>query len=81
MSNSVDPDETGHYEPSHLDLCCLQKPIIIPCGSETWFVVVHRITRRHTDRQTRANTEDPDQTQKNIECSQDVLNLPFNQQF
>ena len=31
MSNSVDPDET---EPSHLDLCCLQKPIIIACGSE-----------------------------------------------
>ena len=29
-SNSVDPD----YEPSHLDLCCLQKPIIIACGSE-----------------------------------------------
>ena len=22
-------------EPSHLDLCCLQKPIIITCGSET----------------------------------------------
>ena len=21
-------------EPSHLDLCCLQKPIIITCGSE-----------------------------------------------
>ena len=21
-------------EPSHLDLCCLQKPIIIACGSE-----------------------------------------------
>ena len=34
MSNSVDPDETAHYEPSHLDLCCLQKPIIITCGSE-----------------------------------------------
>ena len=32
MSNSVDPDETAH---SHLDiLCCLQKPIIIACGSE-----------------------------------------------
>ena len=31
MSNSVDPDET---EPSHLDLCCLQKSIIIACGSE-----------------------------------------------
>ena len=25
MSNSVDPDETAHYEPSHLDLRCLQK--------------------------------------------------------
>ena len=23
MSNSVDPDETALYEPSHLDLCCL----------------------------------------------------------
>ena len=29
MSNSVDLDETAH-----LDLCCLQKPIIIACGSE-----------------------------------------------
>ena len=34
MSNSVYPDETAHYEPSHLDLCCLQKPIIIISGSE-----------------------------------------------
>ena len=34
MSNSVDPDETAHYEPSHLDLCCLQKPIIITSSSE-----------------------------------------------
>ena len=33
MSNSVDPDETAH-EPSHLDLCCLQKPFIIASGSE-----------------------------------------------
>ena len=33
MANSVDPDE-GSYEPSHLDLCCLQKSIIIACGSE-----------------------------------------------
>ena len=24
----------GSYEPSHLDLCCLQKPISIACGSE-----------------------------------------------
>ena len=28
MSNSVDPDETAYYELSHLDLCCLQKPIL-----------------------------------------------------
>ena len=35
MSDSIDPDETAHYEPSHLDLCCLQKPIIIVCGSES----------------------------------------------
>ena len=34
MSNSVDPDETAHNESSHLDLRCLQKPIIIACGSE-----------------------------------------------
>ena len=29
MSNSVDPNETAHYEPSHLDLRCLQKPSAI----------------------------------------------------
>ena len=34
MSNSVDPDETAHNEPSHLDLRCLQKPIIIAYGSK-----------------------------------------------
>ena len=34
MSNSVDPDETAHNEPSDLDLRGLQKPIIIACGSE-----------------------------------------------
>ena len=34
MSNSVDPDEMAHYEPSHLDLRCLQKPIVITYGSE-----------------------------------------------
>ena len=44
MTNSVDPDETAHYEPSHLDLRCLQKKkkkkkkkkttIIIACGCE-----------------------------------------------
>ena len=30
MSNSVDPDETAHNEQSHVDLCCLQKPILSP---------------------------------------------------
>ena len=25
MANSVDPDETARYEPSHLDLRCLQR--------------------------------------------------------
>ena len=35
MSNSVNPDEMAHYyEPSHLDLCCLQKPTVIAYGSE-----------------------------------------------
>ena len=34
MSNSVDPDETAHDDPSHLDLCYLQKPIIVAFGSE-----------------------------------------------
>ena len=34
MSKSVDPDETAHYEPSHLDLRCLQKLIYFACGSE-----------------------------------------------
>ena len=33
MSNSVDPDAMA-IELSHFDLCCLQKPIIIACGSE-----------------------------------------------
>ena len=28
MANSVDPDETAHYEPSHQDLHCLQRYLI-----------------------------------------------------
>ena len=34
MSNCVDPDETAHYELSHLDLCCLQKPILSPMAAK-----------------------------------------------
>ena len=29
ISNSVDPDETANYEPSHLDLCCLQNTLLL----------------------------------------------------
>ena len=35
MSNFVHHDETAHYELSHPDLCCLQKPITVTCGSES----------------------------------------------
>ena len=28
MLNSVEPDQMAHFEPYHLDLCCLQKPTI-----------------------------------------------------
>ena len=33
MSNSVDPDETAHFEPSHQDLHYLQKNILV-CMAE-----------------------------------------------
>ena len=41
MSNIVDPDEMAHYEPSHLDLRCLQKPIVIAYGSERVNPLLH----------------------------------------
>ena len=34
MSNSIDLYEMAYNALSHLDLCCLQKPIIIAFGSE-----------------------------------------------
>ena len=34
MANSIDPDETAYYEPFHLDLHYLQKPVIFACGCE-----------------------------------------------
>ena len=46
MSNSTDPDETAHYEPSHLDLCCLQKPVII---SSERVKVKQNCSRHHSD--------------------------------
>ena len=32
MANSVDPDETAHYEPSHLDRLCLQRYLFLSAG-------------------------------------------------
>ena len=32
MANSVDPDETARYEPSHLDLHCLHRYLFSPAG-------------------------------------------------
>ena len=32
MANSVDPDETAHYEPSHLDLHCLHRYLFWSAG-------------------------------------------------
>ena len=51
MSNNIDPDETAHYEPSHLDLRCLQKPIS-DYGSER--VKLYKISRPITYESTDA---------------------------
>ena len=32
MANSVDPDETAHYEPSHQDLHCLHRFLVWSAG-------------------------------------------------
>ena len=32
MANRVDPDETARYEPSHLDLHCLHKYMLMYAG-------------------------------------------------
>ena len=34
LANSVDPDETARYEPSHLDLHCLQRRLYWPTWME-----------------------------------------------
>ena len=36
MPNSVDPDETAHYEPSHQDLHCLKKEVWV-CRNERFY--------------------------------------------
>ena len=37
MSNSVDSDETAHYEPSHLDLCCFKSLLLSPVAVKNQF--------------------------------------------
>ena len=34
MANSIDPDETARYEPSHLDLHCLHRVLVLVCQAE-----------------------------------------------
>ena len=45
MANSVDPDETAHYEPSHQDLRCLQKQMV-------WSAVLKGLTMSQPMRAT-----------------------------
>ena len=39
MANSVDPDETAHDEPSHLDIHCLQMIVFYSTWLKGWFSV------------------------------------------
>ena len=39
MSNSVDPNETAHHD---LDQRCMQKPVIVACGSERVYNVKNK---------------------------------------
>ena len=34
MANCVEPDETAHYEPSHQDLHCLHRYMVLDCRAE-----------------------------------------------
>ena len=43
MANSVDPDETAHYELSHLALHCLHRYLYM-----YWSVGMKRLTKHHT---------------------------------
>ena len=44
MANSVDPDETAHYEPSHQDLYCLHSYLVLVCRTEREAWTVLQIT-------------------------------------
>ena len=45
MANSVDPDETARYEPSHLGLQCLQKYLYWSAGMKGMIARVHVCVR------------------------------------
>ena len=47
MANGVDPDETAHYEPSHLDLHCLPSGSTVVYSSTGLKRLMHSILRRH----------------------------------
>ena len=53
MSNSVDPDKTARYEPSHLDLRYLQKPITFAFGFEkdnvNWNAACEKVPLDHNE--------------------------------
>ena len=42
MENGVDPDETAHYDTSHLDLHCLPKYLVSSAGLKEfgWELIV-----------------------------------------
>ena len=44
MANSVDPDEMAHYEPSHLDLHCLQRYLCWSAGMKEVSPLYYNIT-------------------------------------
>ena len=40
MANSVDPDETAHFEPSHQDLHCLQNSVLVCRTERKQFIIM-----------------------------------------
>ena len=46
-ANTVDPDETAHYELSHLDLQCLQKLLLYLLCFTDWNTVYIQTLHRH----------------------------------
>ena len=51
LANSEDPDETDHYEPSYLDLHCLQKYLSWSLGLKEFIIDAKKIPQQpiHAD--------------------------------